>query len=81
MDEWINDLAAQRTAFTETLAERSSLTIPAEDPDREDLGRAFPAFGATARDAILQPPRPMVKPSSRVVERGRERDHALEAAS
>jgi hypothetical protein len=81
MGEWINDLAAQREPFAEKIAERSSLTIPAEDPDREDLGRAFPAFGATARDAILQPPRPMIKPSSRVVERGRERDHALEAAS
>jgi hypothetical protein len=54
--EWINDLAAQREAFAEKIAERSSLTIPAEDPDREDLGRAFPAFGATERDAILQPP-------------------------
>jgi TrwC relaxase/AAA domain len=79
--EWINDLAAQREAFAEKIAERSSLTIPAEDPDREDLGRAFPAFGATERDAILQPPRPVIRPLARVVDRGRERDHALEAAS
>jgi hypothetical protein len=81
MGEWIKDLAAQRKAFAEKLADRNSLTIPAEDPDYEDLGPAFPAFSSTERDAILQAPKPMIKPSEKVLERARERDHAPEAAS
>jgi hypothetical protein len=79
--EWINDLAAQPEAFAERLAERTSLTIPAEDPDHEDLGPAFPALGATERDAILQPPKPLIKPSEKVLQMARERDHAPEAVS
>jgi hypothetical protein len=80
MGEWIKDLAAQRKAFAEKLAERNGLTIPAEDPDYEDLGPAFPALGVE-RDAILQPPKPMIKPSERLREKARERDHAPEAVS
>jgi hypothetical protein len=33
------------------------------------------------RDAILQPPKPMIKPSERLREKARERDHAPEAVS
>jgi hypothetical protein len=80
MGEWIKDRAAQRKAFAEKLAERNGLTIPAEDPDYEDLGPAFPALGVE-RDAILQPPKPMIKPSERLREKARERDHAPEAVS
>jgi hypothetical protein len=79
--EWIKDLAAHRTAFAEKLAERNSMTIPAEDPDYEDLGLAFPALGTPERDAILQPPKPVIKPSARVLVQAWERDHAPEAAS
>jgi hypothetical protein len=79
--EWIKDLAAHRKAFAEMLAERNSMTIPAEDPDYEDLGRAFPALGMSERDAILQPPKPVIKPSARVLQQAWERDHAPEAVS
>jgi conjugative relaxase-like TrwC/TraI family protein len=78
MGEWIKDLAAQRKAFAKKLADRNSMTIPAEDPAYEDLGPAFPAFSSTERDAILQTPKPMIKPSEKVLERARERDHAPE---
>jgi len=57
------------------------MTIPAEDPDYEDLGLAFPALGTPERDAILQPPKPVIKPSARVLVQAWERDHAPEAAS
>ena len=77
---WITDLAAQRKIFAEKLAERKSLMIPAEDPDYEDLGQAFPAFGPAGKDAILQPPKPMIKPSERVIERAAEPGHSPEAA-
>ena len=42
MSQWIKDLAAQRRAFADRLAERQSLRIPATDPDYEDLGRGVP---------------------------------------
>jgi hypothetical protein len=81
MGEWIKDLAAHGKAFAENLAERNSMTIPAEDPDYEDLGLAFPALGMSERDAILQPPKPLIKPSATVLEQAWERDHAPEAVS
>ncbi len=43
--------------------------VPAEDPDYADIGPAYPAWELPERDAILQPPKPMIRPSARVVER------------
>jgi hypothetical protein len=40
MGEWITQLAARRTEFTDMLAERQSLMVPAEDLDCEALGPA-----------------------------------------
>ena len=49
--------------FAERLADRQSLRIPSEDPDYGDLGQAFPAWtGPRAEDAILQPPKPEIRP-------------------
>jgi hypothetical protein len=62
------------------LAERQSLMIPAEDPDYEDLGRAFPSWAGPDRDAILQPPRPQIQPSPRTLERAAGRNPDREAA-
>jgi hypothetical protein len=78
--QWIKDLAVQRRAFADRLADRQSLTIPAEDPDYGDLGQAFPPWPAPARDAILQPPKPEIQPSERILERALERDLDMEAA-
>ena len=80
MGQWIKDLAAQRRAFADRLAERQSLTIPAPDPDYEDLGPAFPAWTASRTDAILQPPKPEIQPSTLVLERVADRDADWEAA-
>ena len=80
MSQWIKDLAAQRRAFADRLAERQSLTIPAADPDYEDLGAAFPTWTASRRDAILQPPKPEIQPSTLVLERVADRDADWEAA-
>jgi hypothetical protein len=79
--KWVKDLAAQRKTFAEKLAEQTSVTIQAEDPDYEDLGHAFPAFNTTERGAIMQPPKPVIKPSEKVLEMAREPDHAPEATS
>ena len=78
--EWIKDLAAQRQAFREKIEERQALTIPSEDPDWEDLGHAFPSPSTPERDAILQPPKPTITPSAKILELARERDAAPEAA-
>ena len=48
--------------------------IPAEDPDFEALGQAFPAWAPPGRDAILQPPKPQITPSARVLELTADRD-------
>ena len=76
---WINDLAAGRRRFAARLAERQSLMIPAEDPDYGDLGQAFPAWTASGKGAILQPPKPQIRPSARVLERVADRDADIEA--
>jgi hypothetical protein len=81
MSQWITGLAAQRRAFARKLADRQSLKLPAQDPDYEDLGPAFPAWTGTRTDAILQPPRPEISPSPRVLDRIPEEDLDMEAAN
>jgi conjugative relaxase-like TrwC/TraI family protein len=80
MPEWIKDLAAAHHRFADKLAERQSLSIPSEDPGYGDLGQAFPSWPGPARDAILQPPKPEIRPSSHVLQRAADRDADLEAA-
>ena len=80
MATWIRDLAAQRQAFREKIEERQGLMVPSEDPDWGDLGEAFPAWQAPGRDAILQPPKPQITPSARILQLAQERDTEPEAA-
>jgi conjugative relaxase-like TrwC/TraI family protein len=80
MGRWITDLAAAHRTFAERLADRQSLTIPAEDPRYGDLGQAFPSWPRRGRDAILQPPKPEIRPSALVLERAADRDIDWEAA-
>jgi hypothetical protein len=75
----IKDLATQRHAFADKLADRQSMTIPAEDPDYGDLGQAFPPWPSPFKDAILQPPKPEIQPSRQILERVADRDVDLEA--
>jgi hypothetical protein len=81
MGQWIKDLAAEHQTFAEKLAERQSMTIPSEDPDYGDLGQAFLAWSGRGKDAILQPPKPEIRPSARVLERATDRDRDVEAAN
>jgi hypothetical protein len=80
MAQWIQELAAQRKAFREKLEERKGLRIPSEDPSREDLAEAFPDQPAAGREAILQPPKPQIRPSAKILEAARQRDATREAA-
>jgi hypothetical protein len=76
----ISELAARHHEFADKLAQRQSLRIPAEDPDYENHGPAFPAWPALHRDAILQPPKPQMQPSGRILQRSADRDRDMEAA-
>jgi conjugative relaxase-like TrwC/TraI family protein len=79
MAAWVSDLAAQRQAFDEKLAERQALPVPSEDPEEHDLGPAFPAWNPPERDAILQPPKPEIPPAAKVMELAREQEAGREA--
>ncbi len=81
MSQWIKDLAAGHPRFADKLANRQSMMIPSEDPDYGDLGQAFPAWSRRSKDAILQPPKPEIRPSQRVLERITNRDWDAEAAN
>jgi conjugative relaxase-like TrwC/TraI family protein len=76
----ISDLAARHREFADRLADRQSQLIPAEDPDYAPLGRAFPAWTDPFRDAILQPPKPEIPSSERILEHIPGRDLDREAA-
>jgi hypothetical protein len=76
----IRELAARHREFADKLAQRQSLEIPAEDPDYENHGPAFPSWTGPQPDAILQPPKPQIQPSQRILERTADRDPDLEAA-
>ena len=80
MAAWVQDLAAQRQAFRDKLEERQALKVPSEDPDYEDLGPAFPAWNPPDKDAILQPPKPEIPPSAKILELAREPEAGWEAA-
>jgi conjugative relaxase-like TrwC/TraI family protein len=75
----VTDLAARHREFTARLAERNSVTVPAEDPDFEDLGPAFPAWTDPGRNAILQPPKPQIQPCVQMTGHVADRDLDMEA--
>jgi len=78
--QWIKDLAAAHRTFADRLADRQSLTIPSQDPCYGDLGRAFPPWPGPGHGAILQPPKPEIRPSPQILQRAAERDADFEAA-
>ena len=80
IDQWIKDLAAGHRIFAGRLADRQSQAVPSEDPDYGDLGPAFPAWADRAMEPILQPPKPEIPPSPRILERVMDRDADWEAA-
>jgi hypothetical protein len=80
MAQWIRDLATKRQAFRGELEQRQEFRIPSEDPDWDDLGEAFPAWSPPQRDAILQPPKPQITPSAKILQLAAEPDTSPEAA-
>jgi hypothetical protein len=76
-DAWITYLTDQRRQFARKFAERTRQPLPARHS--AGFGPAFPAWAGEARDAILQPPKPQIEPSPRILERVTGRDLDLEA--
>jgi hypothetical protein len=72
--EWITHLAAERRAVRERLAERQSLIAPSGSPDHEIQGEAWPAWPERKHDAILQPPKPEIRPAPAILQRVAEAD-------
>jgi hypothetical protein len=66
--EWITKLAAERHAAHEQVAERRSMRIPAEDPAFGYEGQAWPTWTVRDREAILQPPKPEIRPAAPVLQ-------------
>lgn len=56
------------------------MKVPGNDPGWGDPGGAFPASRAPWRDAILQPPKPQIVPSARMLQLTAEHDAEPEAA-
>jgi hypothetical protein len=80
MGQWIKDLAVGHRTFAEQFASRQNLMLPAENPDYGDLGPAFLAWTGPGKDAILQPPKPEITSSPRILRRVIDRDAGWEAA-
>jgi hypothetical protein len=80
MSQQIKDLTAAHRTFAERLAARQTLMVPSQDPEYGDLAQAFPLWSGGGRNAILQPPKPNIRPSAYVLERAAGRDADREAA-
>jgi hypothetical protein len=63
--DWFARLAEQRREFATKLEERQAVTVPADDPDWQDEGEAWPLWKAQ-NEAILQPPKPEIRPAPEV---------------
>ena len=66
--EYAELVAARRAAVQAAIEERRGLMVPAEDPDYGYDGEAWPAYQRPDRDAVLQPPKPELRPSQKVIE-------------
>ena len=59
--------AQARAEFRERLEARQGVMVPAEDPDWQAEGEAWPAAWPNRdRDAVLQPPKPEMSPAPEV---------------
>ena len=75
---WLTELDEQRRVFRQELEARQNVMVPTEDPDWEHQGPAWTVWQAQ-RDAILQPPKPQIRPADGVLEAAHLRDTQPEA--
>jgi len=70
----IRDQAMHRQAFRARMTERPQLMASDSDPIRDDLGKVFPGRHACGKAPILQPPKPEIIPSARILRLAAERE-------
>jgi conjugative relaxase-like TrwC/TraI family protein len=70
--QWVTELK-DRQPVREKLDERKAVRVPAEDHEMEDEGEAWPLWRAQ-KEAILQPPKPEIPASPRVLEHAADRE-------
>jgi hypothetical protein len=69
---WIREPAAQHQAFRQHMANRQRPMTPSQVPDWPGHGTTLPSWWTPHPDAILQPPKPEITPSSRILEHAAE---------
>jgi len=65
----VTEVTAYNRERQEKIDERQSIRVPSADPDEIDLGYGWNVLAERERDAILQPPKPAIKPSAEVLQR------------
>jgi hypothetical protein len=81
MSSRIRDLEIRGQAFRAALQKRQALKVLNNDRRLGDLGNPFASWRTPGQDAILQPPKPSVAPSSTILQRVAEHDAEPEAGS
>ncbi len=71
---WIRDLVLRHQVSRAGIDESALLTAPDGGPTRGDLGKVFPGLHASGNIPILQPPRPEIIPSERILQLAAEHD-------
>jgi len=54
--------------------------VPSEDPVSGNVGNTFQSWQVSSRDAVLQPPKPAINSSTRILSLAAEHDIEPEAA-
>jgi hypothetical protein len=72
--EWVAQLADERRATRQQLDDRRNAQIPVAGPHPGYEGQAWPAWTTGHRDAVLQPPKPDIRPSQAVLDRAAQVD-------
>ena len=76
----IRELAAQHQAFRARIGENHRQTAQTKDSGWAGLGKTLLSPWEPRREAILQPPKPQIIPSSKILQLAGERDIEREAA-
>ena len=65
----VTEVAAYNRERQEKIDEHRSIRVPSEDPDERDLGFGWSVLANRERDAILQPPKPQIRPAAEILQR------------
>jgi hypothetical protein len=77
--QWVAELAERNRAAMARIDERRGLVVPSEDHEWQDDGLAWPAEARRERDAVIQPPKPEIKPAEPVAQAAAAQATAREA--